>query len=346
MSDVCFYLTHYAVSKTYKFFYLADKMREAGISVEIILCSTEKSGILESETNEELLSNFVKWNIQIKSRQEAEKYFKKNQFKYLIVGCYSGDIQSIISSARKNGSLIVEIATIGFNDPIEHHADINLLISDLAFKAALDKRPQRAKKAKNIFFVGSLFSDDIENTYTSKLRSQEDFRKKYNLDNNRVFSWMPGRDDMENLDFQKQIYLNMPSEEKLVMTLHPWTEKYQQNYLKKIKKYIQTIDSNDVYWAFKTMTSGIARNSTAGIELCVLKKPVIYIGKYTRRKYLEKYVTPIGYKIDQPSELKAMSFDFNSLSNKYSDLIDKIYPNPYKPAWLRIRDFFVDRLCK
>src|ERR1043165_7576788 len=110
MVDVCFYLTHYAVSKTYKFFFLADKLREKGISVEIVLCNTELSGVREGEISAELLSKFTDWNIRIKSQKKMLSYISDKQYKYFVVGCYSGDLSAILKTARKNGAKVVEIA--------------------------------------------------------------------------------------------------------------------------------------------------------------------------------------------------------------------------------------------
>lgn len=345
MVDVCFYLTHYAVSKTYKFFFLADKLRESGISCEIILCNSEKSGILPNEINKDLLDKFSAWNVKIKSKKKMMQYIQDKKYKFFVVGCYSGNISDILQIVKNNGAKTVEIATIGFNDPIEHNADINLLISELAFKAAIHKRPQRAKKAKNIHFVGSLFSDDIPNTYTSEIKNESDFRIKYKINKN-IYVWMPGRDDIINFDLQKKICANFPKNADLVMTTHPWTEKYQQKELSSVKKIIKHIDSNDVYWAFKYMHAGIGRNSTSGIEICVFKKPMIYIGKYTRRPYLSKYVTPVGFIVNSVQEMNDLISE-NKITieeHKFNDFISKIYPCPYMPAWQRILGFFKENV--
>lgn len=341
MADICFYLTHYAVSKTYKFFFLADKLRELGITVEIVLCSTEQSGILPNEINASLLEKFKLWKVSIKSRSEMIEYVQKNKWTYFVVGCYSGDLSPVLKLVRKNGSKIIEISTIGFNDPIEHQADINLLISELAFKAALHKRPKRAKLAKNIHFVGSLFSDDIPNTYTSNITSVDSFKKKYQV--NKTFVWMPGRDDLSDLDFQKRL-VNVFPKFDLVMTTHPWSEKYQNKELKRVKSFIKHIDSNDVYWAFKSMEGGIARNSTSGIEISVMKKPMIYVEKQTRRPFLGKHVTPVGFFCKSLNDIGDY-LDCHVDESVYEKFLNTIYPSPYRESWKRICDFFSETMC-
>ena len=343
MIDICFYLTHNAVNKTYKFFFLAEKLRKLGFSVRTILCNTEKSGVQPGEFTEQQLNDLPQQNIFIYSKNQMKNHLLNNTYKYFIVGCYSGGLSEIIGIAKKNGSLIIEIATIGYNDPVEHDADINLLISKLAFKAALNKRPKRAKRAKNIHFVGSLLADDIPNTYTSDLRSIDDFRAKYGVGNRRLFIWMPGRDDLLDYDFQKSLAKHIKSKENMLMfTSHPWSTKYQKKELARISKIIQHIEPVDTYWAFKSMMGAIGRNTTSGIELAVLRKPILYVENITRRRFLEKKVTPIGFFLKDINDIKnrLRQLELNISEEVYQRYLNKVYPAPFKPAWQRICDFF------
>lgn len=343
MTDICFYITHNAISKTYKFFFLAEQLKKLGFFVNTVLCSTEMSGVRPGEFNDTQISNMKENNIFILSKKEMTRHVQKNRYKYFVVGTYSGDLSEILGICKAKGAKTIEISTIAFNDPIEHNADINLMISKLAFKAALNKRPQRAKRAKNIYYVGSLFSDDIPNTYTSHLRSIEDFKNKYHIGNKRLFLWMPGRDDMEQIKMQKQIANQINDEQNMLMlTTHPWSEKYQKNLINNIKRYIPIVDSADVYWTFKTMTSAIAHRSTSGIELAAMKKPVVYIEQYTRRPFLNKYVKPVGYLVKSVKSLRDAinTLNFAIDDKKYEEQLNKIYPSPYRPAWERICEFF------
>jgi len=223
MTDICLYLTHYPPCKGYKFFFLAEKLREKGFSVIVILCGTEVTGVAPDEFTPQEIENMKQNGIYVKRLKEMQRHIKKHTYKYLVVGTYSSEIGSIIKTARKSGSIIVEIATIGFNDPVEHNADINLMISKLAYKAAVNKRPARARKAKNKHYVGSLMSDDIPNVYTSSLLSTEAFLNKYKI-KNRLFVWLPGREDIIDYKFQRNIrdcFRN--NGDTLMAKPHPWS---------------------------------------------------------------------------------------------------------------------------
>ena len=333
--------------KGYKFTFLSAKLREIGFDVETVLCSTEATGVRPGEFSTQEIETLKELhNTHIMSIKAMRSYVKKKSFKYFVVGTYSGDLQDIIKSARSNGATIIEIATLGFNDPIEHHADINLLISKLGFKAALDKRHGRAKKAKNRVYIGALLADDIPNTYTSDLRSVEDFRHKYSIEQDRLFLWMPGRDDLKNFVFQEKMVSKVKSFASILVKPHPWSYKLQPDVVKKVSRYMTVVDARDAYWALKAMDASVSVNSTAGIEMAVFRKPSIYLKHVSRRDYINKKVGTVGFVAKSEKEMFSIMRSGNLYipDTKYDEHLNKVYPSPFKPAHQRICDFFRSKL--
>lgn len=341
MTEICFYLTHYPMDKGYKFFFLAEKLRALGISVNIILCSTEVTGVHPGDFTLSEIKSMNKRNIWIMSRKQVFRHVIKNRYRYFAVCTFSSDIAHILRTARSKGAKIIEMAGIGFNDPVEHKADIYLQISKLSYKAAMNKRPGRAKKARKRIYVGSLFSDDIPDIYTSKLRSVDDFRKKYGV-KGRVFIWMPGREDLVDYKFQKRLKNFVRPEDLMMVKPHPWSYKLQMPAVNKISKIMPVMAPRDSYWGLKAMTCAVGRNSTSGIELAIMKKPILYIGHMSRRPWLRKHVKAIGVIASTENDIKKMlrNRSFDHSDQEYSQFLDRAYPSPFRPAYERICEFF------
>ena len=338
MADVCFYMTHYPACKAYKFFYLAERLFQIGISSEIILCATESTGVINSDAK--FLKTYTDrcFDLQVMRKKQVLRRVKKNRYKLFIVGTYSGDIGDIIQSAKNKGATTVELSTIGFNDPVEHDVDEYWLISKLALKAALNKRPGRAKKAlkKKIHYVGSLMSDDIPNIYTTSLRSTKEFKQKYNIQN-RYFIWLPGREDLVDFRFQKTLVKFLPKNSTLLLKPHPWSYKLHERQINMASKIMKVIPAEDAYWGLKGMECAIGRNSTAGIELAVMKKPILYIGKRSRRKFLHKFVKSVG-PVCSAHEVNHYLSNMVSYDHEYKKFLNKVYPSPYKNSWQHIME--------
>lgn len=336
MIDVCFYLTHYPACKAYKFFFLAEELRKIGVSSEIILCSTEVTGVDESDIRS--MKKYVAdgYRIYIMNIKQVLRRVRKKRYNIFIVGTYSGNIDEIIKCAKSKGATTVELSTIGFNDSVEHDVDEYWLTSKLSLKAALNKRPGRAKKAlkKKIHYVGAILSDDIPNTYTTDLRSVKDFKSKYQCD--KYFIWMPGREDLTDLRFQKILVKSIPKGSNLLLKPHPWSWKLHIKYIKSVSRIIKVITPEDSYWGIKGMDCAIGRNSTAGIELAAMSKPILYIDKRSRRKFLRKFVKPIGPVCSVNDVSKTLSEELCYSDKEYNKFLNKIYPSPYKMAWINI----------
>ena len=123
---------------------------------------------------------------------------------------------------------------------------------------------------------------------------------------------------------------------------HPWSYKLQEKAIRKISKFMRVVSARDAYWALKSMDAAIGVNSTSGIELSVLKKPIVYLGRMSRRPYLNSKVGAVGViaKSDKKMYDILDSYNFNIPNKAYDEYLNKVYPSPFKPAFIRICDFF------
>jgi len=148
------------------------------------------------------------------------------------------------------------------------------------------KSAARLAQAKGVFFSGNIFYEPLLNTWTSALRTREQFLAKYALDPARPTAlWLPNREDGQDPDYGRIMERARAAGFNVLVKLHPWEYKqlrhgfdpYGQGMTSAERWGAGAMDECDSSWALAFCDVGLMRGSSLGLELPFWRKPGVYL---------------------------------------------------------------------
>jgi hypothetical protein len=149
-------------------------------------------------------------------------------------------------------------------------------------------------RARGIHFCGNIFHEPVCNTWTSTIRTREDFCAKYGLDPQKPIGlWLPDREDGQSPAYGQVLEAVRAAGLNVAVKMHPWEYKmlghgfdhYGTGRTSAQIWGVPAVEERDRSWAFFFCDVAVTRGSTVSLELPFWGKPGIHIppeGKYRR----------------------------------------------------------------
>jgi len=272
--------------------HLRDRLRRQGIRCTVLLNCDAPLGLqLGVDLNPEQAAALVDDDIHIVSLSRMADALRETGARLCLFDAHAGpEVPLLIERVRRDMAAITVQTSSLLADYTCHGADYALVQHPISLWVALDysreKTATRLAQAKAVFFSGNIFYEPLLNTWTSGLRTREQFQAKYALDPAKPTAlWLPNREDGQDPDYGRIMERARAAGFNVVVKLHPWEYKqlrhgfdpYGQGMTSAKRWGARAMDECDSSWGLAFSDVGLMRGSSMGLELPFWRKPGIYL---------------------------------------------------------------------
>lgn len=272
--------------------HLRDRLRGLGLSCTVLLNSDAPLGLqVGVDVSPEQVQRFAQDGVHILPLAQLGQALKDSGARLCVFDSHEGDaVPRLIRLARQDmGALTAQASTL-LADYTFHGADYALVQHPISlwftFDYSRDRRAASLAQAKGIFFSGNIFYEPLLNTWTSDIRSREQFLAKYGLDASRpTLLWLPNREDGLDAAYGQILSQVREAGMNALVKLHPWEYKQLRHGFdpyglgKTSAEHwgAPAMGECDCSWALAFCDAGLMRGSSMGLELPFWRKPGVYL---------------------------------------------------------------------
>jgi len=277
--------------------HLRDRLRRAGLACTVLLNSDPPLGLqVGVDIAQEQVDGLARDDIHVLPLTALGEALRRSGARLCLFDAHEGEgVAALIRQARDMGALTAQASTL-LADFTYHGADYALVQHPFSlwvgFEYSRDRRVGELARAKGIFFSGNIFYEPLRNTWTSDIRTREQFQARYGLDPERpTCLWLPNRVDGLDADYGRILDQARQAGMNVLVKLHPWEYKQLRHGFdpyglgKTSAEHwgALAIDERDSSWALAFCDLGLMRGSSMGLELPFWRKPGITLpspGRY------------------------------------------------------------------
>jgi len=276
--------------------HLRDRLRREGLSCRVLLNSSPPLGLqIGLDLDERQIEALRQDDIHIIPLERMGDALQSAGARLCVFDSHScATVGLLIRLCKDIGSLTAQISTL-LADYTYHGADYLLIQHPISLWFVFDysREPRAAEfaQAKGIFFSGNIFYEPLPNTWTSEIRTREQFLAKYEADADKpTCLWLPNREDGLKAAYGRVLEQVRQAGMNVMVKLHPWEYKqichgfdpYGLGNTSAGHWGAKAISERDSSWALAFCDAGIMRGSSMGLELPFWRKPGIYLPRSGR----------------------------------------------------------------
>jgi len=271
--------------------HLRDRLRREGLSCLVLLNSDAPLGLqIGLDVTPEQVAELADDGVRILPLAQMAQALRETRPRLCLFDAHaSPETARLLDVARKAGAITAQTSTL-LADYSYHGADYALIEHPISLWMALDYSREHGAaaiaRAKGVFFSGNVFYEPLLNTWTSPLRTREQFQAKYGLDPAKPTAlWLPNREDGLSPEYGRIIDQTRAAGFNVLVKLHPWEYKqlrhgfdpYGMGMTSAQKWGVPAMDECDTSWALAFSDLGIMRGSSLGLELPFWEMPGVML---------------------------------------------------------------------
>lgn len=285
----------------HKLIRLHELLRAEGLDSLLLFCTDPPQGLqpgldLTRQAEERLRAD----DVLFLGRREMLETIRTTPADLFIFDAHRDPVltEAVNLARREHRAKTAQTCTV-LADFVSHGADYLLVQHPMTLWWELDfhHTPEsvRLATARGIFFAGNIFFEPVVNVWTTEVRDRAGFFAKYGLDPALpLAAWLPDRDDGLHESYGQVLAAVRAVPMNAVVKLHPWEYKsithgfpnhFGPGRTSADRWGVPAVEERDGSWCLSLCDLGILRGSAMGIELCVWRKPSLFIPPEKKLRY-------------------------------------------------------------